>query len=201
MATNFPGPYEIRLFYTLSISTVTIQHEARYNLVLTTPPAPGTLFSAIDALDGNSVVRALDTWIDAWAALMQPLFSNTAGVSSLDYCELWEYAPASFDATFISTYALGLPGTTAAAAVAAAQNMIVFRTSNGGVMKLNFMETVIGPGAPDTLPFLNAPLDAIADYVVAGTSLWRGRDDGIPFACIALYPGTNEAIFKKRFRP
>jgi len=33
MTIHYPGPYEIRLFYTITGGTGVIQHEARYNCV------------------------------------------------------------------------------------------------------------------------------------------------------------------------
>ena len=200
MATNFPGPYEIRLYYTTIVAAVAIQHSARYNLRLATDPDPGTAFADIDALRRDDSPFALDGEIDDWVTLMQGIYNNSTGVSSIDYAELWGYEPESFDAHFISTYPINVAGSVATSITAYGQAIVTFRTTLGGIMKLNFMECVIGIGGIDTLPFSNANLDTLADAVVAGTVPWMARDNGYPFACIALYPGQSEALFKRRVR-
>lgn len=201
MALNFPGPYELRIFYSVAIGGfATLPHVARYNLRVDGNPAPGTAFADIDALRRDDSPFPLDSETDDWVDLIKGLWNSSAG-NSIDYAELWKYTPESFDATFISTYPIAVTPTSAQANANAGQVIVTFRTSGGGVMKLNFMETILAAALPDTLPFANATLDAIADAVVAGTSPWLGRDGTYPFACIAAYAGQSEAIFKKRFRP
>jgi len=132
--------------------------------------------------------------------LIDGLYSSSLPPATFDYCELWKYVPESFDASFVSTYDIGVEGATAAATVSSQQTIVTFRSTLGGIMKLSFMETVITTVARDTLPFDNATLDSVADAVVAGTVPWMARDGGYPFACIAAYPGQNEALFKRRNR-
>lgn len=200
MTIHYPGPYEIRLFYTVTGGTGVIQHEARYNLRVAGDPDPGTPFADIDALRRDDSPFALDGEIDDWIALIDGLYSSNLPMVTFDYCELWKYVPESFDASFVSTYDIGVEGATAAATVSSQQTIVTFRSTLGGIMKLSFMETVITTVARDTLPFDNATLDAVADAVVAGTVPWMARDGGYPFACIAAYPGQNEALFKRRNR-
>lgn len=200
MALNFPGPYEVRLFYTVTGNTAVLQHEARYNVRVDGTPAPGTPFSDIDVLRRDDSPFALDGEIDDWVALIDGLFTSTGTATTIDFAELWKYEAESFDAEFVSTYPIAVNGASGTSAVQAGQVIITFRTTLGGIMKLNFMETVVASGVRDTLPFADATLDAIADATVAGTVPWMGRDGGYPFACIAMYPGQNEAIFKRRNR-
>jgi len=200
MAINFPGPYEVRLYYSTSYSIGgVIQHSQRLNCIVDGTPAPGTAFADVDVLRRDGSPFALDSEVDDWVAAMQGFYSNGAG-NSFDYAELWKYEPESFDASFVSAYSIALPGTSATVINQAGQAIVTFRTIGGGVMKLSFMETVLGTGSRDTLPFANAAMDALADSVVAGTFPWIGRDGTYPFACIALFPGANEALFKRRFR-
>jgi len=200
MALNFPGPYEVRLYYSSNYSVGgIIQHSQRLNVIIDPEPDPGDLFSTISAIRRDGSPFALDGEVDDWVAAMQPFYPNAAG-NSFDYAELWKYEPESFDASFVSTYPIALAGTSASVVNQTGQAIVTFRTLGGGVMKLSFMESVVGVGVRDTLPFANAALDALADSVVAGTFPWVGRDGTYPFACIALFPGNNEAVFKKRFR-
>lgn len=201
MALNFPGPYEVRLFYTTNLITVPLQHQARYNVYVDGDPDPGTAFADIDVIRRDGSPFALDGEVDDWVDLMKGLYNSTAGIGVIDYAELWKYEPESFDASYISTYPIAVTGTSATAQSPYTQVIVTFRTNLGGIMKISFLETIITQGAVDTLPFANATLDAMADALVAGTVPWVGRDGGYPFACIAAYPGQNEALFKKRVRP
>lgn len=200
MALNYPGPYGLRMFYSTIVSNVIIQHVAQYNIDLVEDPAPvGDPFSGYTAITRDAANMALDDYCDAWVALLRPIFSNAAG-NTIDYFELWRYEPESFDATFLSSYSIGLAGTSASALVVAAQDVWTWRTGEGGVMKLNFMETVHVAGVADTPPLASAPLIAIYDFVIGPDNAFIGRDGGMPFAMIARYPGQNEALFKQRFR-
>lgn len=200
MALNFPGPYEIRLYYTVVLSSVALTHSQRLNLRVAGTPTPGTLFSDIDALRRDDSPFALDGEVDDWVALIDGLYHNGAGATSFDYAELWKYEPESFDASFISTYDIAVPGASVTANNAAGQTIMTFRTLEGGVMKLSFMETNIFYAARDTPPYSNTTAEAIRAACVAGTVPWMGRDGSYPFAAIALYPGQNEATFKRRYR-
>lgn len=201
MALNFPGPYEIRLFYSVPFSGfTTLQHVARYNLRVEGTPDPGTPFSGINALRRDDSPFALDGEIDDWVTLIKGLWSSAA-LTTIDYAELWKYEPLSFDASFVSAYSIAETATSASANANSGQVIVTFRTAGGGIMKISFMETILAAALPDTLPFTNATLDAVADAVVAGTVPWLARDGTYPFACIAAYAGQNEAVFKKRFRP
>lgn len=171
----------------------------RLNCDVDGSPAPGDPFSGIDVLRRDGTPFALDSEVDDWVDLIKLLFNSGAG-NTIDYAELWKFTPGTFDAAFVSTYPIAVAGTSGSGTVPAGQVIVTFRSQLGGVMKLNFMETVIAQTTPDTLPFANAGLDAIADAVVAGTVPWMARDNGYPFACIAAYPGVNEALFKRRYR-
>lgn len=199
---NFPGPYEIRLFYTTTPTGVTpIQHSARYNCNLLTSPVPGTVFSAIQIVLRSGATASLSTYMDAHAARMQPLYPSAAN-NTIDYAELWHYTPGTFEAEFVSVYPINLPGTNAGTATGSAQQIITYRTMEGGIMKMSFMEMAASAGGvPDTPPFAVAGLEAIQLFTVGNANGFIGRDTSYPFATIAVYPGQNEALFKKRFRP
>ncbi|HET8669986.1 MAG TPA: hypothetical protein VFM05_04985, partial [Candidatus Saccharimonadales bacterium] len=147
----------------------------------------------------SGAAPTLAAYCDAWVALLRPIYSSGAG-NTIDLFELWKYAPESFDATFISSYAVGLAGTSGSTVVTAGQDIFVFRTGEGGVMKLNFMESVNVVGAPDTPPLASAALIAIYDFILGSGNAFIGRDGAMPFAMTARYPGTNEALFKRRLR-
>ena len=198
MTINYPGPYEVRIIYTTSVSSVPLVHTQHLNVRLESDPVPGTPFSGINALRRDDSPFDLAGEVDDWVNLFKVIISSGGG-NTIDYAELWKYEEESFDASFVSTYPINVAGTSGGGVVTAGQVVVTFRTMEGGIMKLNFMESIITAGARDTLPFANAGLDAIADAVVAGTVPWLGRDTSYPFACIAMYPGQNEKLFKIRY--
>lgn len=200
-ALNYPGPQQIRLFYTTTPLTFQpMQHVAKYNIQVSAGSVvPGTLFAALTvALRGGGSL-ALNTYIDNWVALFRPLLSSNAN-NTVDYAELWQYEPLSFNGSFVSAYAINLAGTTAIAAVPSGQCIITYRTIEGGIMKQEFMETTLGGSATDTPPFADARYEAIQVFTSGLTNGWLGADTSYPFATRALFPGSNEALFKKRFR-
>lgn len=202
MALNFPGPHELRFFYSATVNSVLINHVHRVNLLAGDGSLgldPGTPFDEIFYLTpaGSSDPATLDTLCDDYALDWAAFMNNTSGIG---YAELWEYDDLSFDAHFISTYLISQAGLSATPHVPAGQIMITFRTSLGGVMKLNFMETIIPAGASDTGTIGNADVEDLVSKVEAGTYPWLGRDNGWPFARIGMYPGQNEALFKRRYR-
>jgi hypothetical protein len=199
MTINFPGPYEIRMFYTCSVGVTTLQHEARYNLNLETEPTPGDEFGAINALERSGAPVDLAVYVEAWVDLFLALYVSTACVVS--HAELWRYEAGTFSADFISAYDIAEAGVGGSNLVPGGQYIMTFRTLEGGIMKLNFLETVIATGSTDTPPFANAAAEAIRLHVLSVDNVWLARDTSYPFASIAAYPGINEAIFKRRFRP
>jgi hypothetical protein len=193
---NYPGPYEVRLNYTVSASSVVLSHQQRLNVRISGTPTPGEIFPNIDALRRDDTPVALDEEVDDWVALLQPLFSN---LTTFVNAELWKYEALSFESSFVGVYTIGLAGTSGTAQPAG-QAIMTFRTNEGGIMKISLMECNIAPAVSVTYPNLSVAGKALADAVQFGTSPWLARDTSYPFAFIALHPGQNEVLFKKRFR-
>jgi hypothetical protein len=188
------------LFYTTTPPTFQpIVHTARYNIDLDAAYAPGLAFSAMGIKRRSGTPTGLDAYVDAWIALVQVLYSTNAN-NTLDFVELWKYAPLSFNADFMSVYAVNLAGTTALGATPAHQSILTFRTLEGGLMKMSFMETVSTGNNVDTPPLASAGLEAIQTFVVSTGNGFLAADTSYPFACRAHLPGQNEALFRKRYR-
>lgn len=194
MAINYPGPFEVRLFYTVN----TLQHEQRLNLALSSPPSPGDLFSAITAVYGDTTTDTLDNAVDDWVGIMRPLINSAGG--TFDFAELWEYEPESFEANFVSSYSIGLAATGGGSVVTAGQMIFVFRTREGGIMKINVLEGNRATGVPLTFGGLSPNEQLLVTAITSGATPWMGRDTSYPFSFSRAFPGQNEAIFKKRFR-
>lgn len=194
MALNFPGPYEMRFFYTVD----NLQHVQKINCDVVGTPVVGEDSANITLQTKDSVGVNMETAADAYGALWQDFFDDTA--ATLDRVELWRYAAESTDATYISSYDLALDGESVVGEYKAAQQVTLsFRTQEGGIMRLVYLETpltfnVVRPIQPATA------LKAMADYVVASDTWMLARDTSYPVVGISEAGGENEAIWRKRYR-
>lgn len=198
---NYPGPYQLWIYYTTAIGTVTIQHVQKLNLDIDVAPDPGDAFSTITPVYRAGVTPdTLNLVVDVWVNSMKTLYASGGGLNTIDRAELWSIAPLSSDGTFISSYPINVTGTSGSGIVSANQDILTFRTTAGGVMKVVFMETVNLVGITDTGAFASAGEEALAVGLEAGDFPFIGRDGGYPFARIGRYPGQNERLFKLRNR-
>lgn len=197
MALNYPGPYEVRIYYDVAIGTKTLSHVQRVNVSPLAAVNPGDEFSTIDVDTKSGIGNALDTIVDGWIAALQPLYG--AAEADFNFAELWAYAPNSFDATFISAYGIGLPGT-GSASLAGGQWIASFRTIEGGSMKISLMETNVAAGPKRAYAGLSANEQAIVNYVQASTGAFLARDTSFPLTFTNVFPGQNEKTFKQRYR-
>lgn len=199
MAINFPGPYELRIFYTVAVSGgLTLTHSQRLNVALTADPDPGTAFGLITVNRGGASTDTLETVLNEWIALVRTIY-NTSN-TSFTLAELWKYEAQSFEASFVSAQDISLGGSAAGGNVVTGQAIFTFRSAEGGVLKVNFMESILASGNKLQYAALSADGKAIVDYIIAVDGPFLARDTSQPFAFIATYPGQNEALFKKRFR-
>jgi len=204
MAINYPGPYELRIKYTpTSLTTPLLQHIQRLNIALVETAAQGDTFANYDIKDkaGDTTI-ALSVVVEDWLTKLMASYPNTVDVDSV---ELWKYPTAqSFDAVFWSAYTpTANVGTSGGAIQAAQQNIYVFRTQEGGIMKLSPMETVQPAGAPEAYASMEAYQTAIVDFILDGdgatyTAPFLGRDTSYPFAFNQMFPGQNEKLWKER---
>jgi hypothetical protein len=200
MTLNFPGPYQLRFHYTTANSSFAAKgHTQKLNINLSPDPAPGTPFSGITALNGVGGTQALNALVDAYLNLVKAIYANAAN-NTWDYVELWKYDPGTFDASFVSVYNTAVAGTSASPMNTANEQIMTFRTLEGGVMRVHYEESVKSIGVADSAPFADAALEAIRAYIGDTPKPFLGADTSYPFATIALYPGQNEALFKNRFR-
>lgn len=200
MAINFPGPYELRIFYAVDGPRNPKTHVQRNNLVLSDDPVPGTeTFDEIDVVLRNSTTQTLDVVTDEWVDLIRELYADGGDVVFTN-AELWRYEPGTFLATFIAGYALSLDGVSTANTLIASQEIYTFRTQEGGIMKVSLMETVQSPGPPVLFSDLHPSRQAIVAYLLAVDSPFIARDTSPPIAFMKMFPGQNESTFKWRHR-
>ena len=204
MAINFPGPYEIRIFYTCTATPGgALQHEMRLNMQLNADPDPGETFENISVVTGANLTVDLDVVVEEWLTTLAPVYSTS---TSFDFVELWHYpTPQSFESEFVSVYSPTVDaGSAGGNTVPASQGIYTFRTLEGGIMKVSTMETTHAPAARQTYPNMGGASQDIVDYVLEGGSIagqrFLARDTSYPFASIAYFAGQNEALFKQRYR-
>jgi hypothetical protein len=195
MALNFPGPYGLRLFYTVD----SLAHKAEYNIDLVSSPDVGTPFDEIFAVSRGAGDYRLDNLVDDWIGVIDNLFS--AADSTFDYVELWRYVPDSFETVYISTYSIGVAGASPSAHTGASQRVFTFRTTEGGIMRVMLLETPFG-SIPGITPYgdLTGSNQALMDFVVSGANCFLGRDTSYPIVPLRLLTGQNEKTFRQRYR-
>jgi len=199
MAVNYPGPYEVRIFYTVDTSPGgPLVHQYRYSVELDGDPAPGDLFNTIQVyLSGGSTI-GLHTSTLAVVNVIEDMLSSAD--ATIDYAELWRYTTGSFEATYVSSYSIGLPGTSAGTTWPGLSLINTFRTTNGGLMKTVLLDVTGVPNVPTPYGDLTGALLAWADHVIDDTlSPYVARDGGRPFVCLRSFSGENEKIFKIRY--
>lgn len=194
MTINYPGPYTIKLFYTISGR----DHAQELNLDLDGTPNPGDDFSTIDVVTRDLQAVTLDTYVDTWVGLLQPFISQTS--TNFDRAELWSYAAQSFDGTFISAYDVGLPGTFVGTTVIAGELIWTFRTVEGGIMRITIEEPVSTPGESQSYSEMGGTSQDLVDFVLGSGNAWLGRDTSQPISALKLHPGQNERAWKKFYR-
>ena len=199
MVQNFPGPFELRFSFTALAATDPLSHTQRLNLDLTSDPAPGTAFLDIDVVTRGGVATPdLETVVEAWLTLIAPRFET---LTTFGIVELWKYSPLSFESTFISSRNPSkATGDDASATVKANQEIYTLRTVEGGIYRMNLMETV--EPSVIVLAFTTgiAEVDAIFNFITSSVNWILARDTSYPFSSLNYLPGQNEKSFRQRFR-
>lgn len=199
MVQNFPGPYELRLTMTALAASDPLRHTQRLNLQLTATPSPGDAFNNINAVTrGGTATPDLAAAVEAWLTLIAPRFATLTVFGAV---ELWKYQPLTFEANFISAYnPTKVAGNNANPTVKSNQEIYTFRTLEGGIMRINLLETVRAVGLVQPYPTANTSADAIFDFITGSTNWILARDTSYPFASMNFLPGQNEKSFRQRFR-
>jgi hypothetical protein len=195
MVLNFPGPYQVRLNYTVDGR----KHQQRLNVDETSGAVSGLPFASYDLATFGAADVDLQVAVDNWISLIDNIF-NTAATAFID-AELWKFTPGGNDAVFWASYTIGETGAGGGAAITDGQARMSFISQEGGTMFLDFMESTEGPAPTDSFPFPDASVDAIADFVIGATNWILAKDTSYPVAARFWNPGINEALFKKTNRP
>lgn len=199
MVQNFPGPYVVEIFYSVNQTPGgVLTHVARMNCNLVSAPAVGTTFDNISVVPRSAANKTLDTAVDELVAVLQPLHDQTR--TSIINADLYSVAPQSNDRTYISSYAIGLPGSSGGAAQPAAQHCLSFKTQEGGTMRFYVLESQSTFVGRDDAPITSPDWNALAAYIV-GTGGWLiGYDTSYPIVFRRWLGGQDERVFRQRYR-
>lgn len=193
MAENFPGPYELRIQYDTQLTYG--RHIQRLNIDLTADPEPGpTTFAELTVVKnvGNT---PLNTAVEAYLTLFRQMFNTAVDIGPIT---LWKYTPLTYESTFVTVYEpVIVSGTSGSATQQAGQAIITFYTEEGGILKLNFMESTHAHAADQAFPTNVSVVNNIADFVTGDDGFFIGRDTSRVLARKGWFPGINEALWKK----
>lgn len=202
---NYPGPYELRIDYTPYFGSGNVfGRQQRLNVDIVEPANQALTFDQYNFRDIDGVTsNALDDLVEDWLTLQNALFNNG---TTIDGVELWKYPTAqSTDAVFWAAYQpTANLGTSASDSLDAGQNILSFTSQEGGTMKVIQMESILQPGQPVGRANLVAAVEAVVDFVLNGDGVNYGapflaRDTSYPIKFNKMFPGVNEAAWKKRF--
>jgi len=197
---NFPGPFQLRVFYTVDpAGGGAMDHVLALNLALASPPNPGTAFADINVTARIVADHPLSTVTDELVGYLREL--SSLADCTFTHAELWVYEDLAFNAAFVSTYNVNLAGIVVADGEPAAQDIYVFRTYEGNLMKGYTQEFCSTPGPSITYPNLAQVTQDLVDYFIDDNhSFFLARDTSYPLAFLKLHPGSSESIFKRRNR-
>lgn len=200
MTLNFTGPYQIRVFYDVSPSAYAeLRHVVRFNVDLSDVPVPGTEFGDIDCLRRVGTPVPLQTVVDSFVVVLADI--SSLADCAISHAELWKYAAGTEQATYVSTYSIGVAGTVESPGVVSWQTIWSFRSLEGGIMKIYVMEGTSTSRDRKTYTDLSDEEKDFADWFVEATGTFAlAKDTSYPHAFLRMSPSENEAVFRKRFR-
>lgn len=197
--TNYPGPFELRIYYQTAQGAASTNSQFRVSLDLASDPGPGLNFDdyAVKRRDLSS--EDLGTLTDELVTILRPFFNSAS--ASLINAELWKYEVGTYNAQFYASYTLGLAGTSGSSTQAWNQVVITFRSTSGGSARLTLMQTVKVTNVTDPYPFADTQAADLAAWAVGAQSWVLARDGGYLHSPKNYMSGQNEHLFKVTNRP
>lgn len=194
MPSNFPGPYVVEVDYNVD----QIIHHLTWNVTCDVDPPPGENPANIYLVNRGGATTLIAAAISTYLSSIAPLYhtSTTFGTATL-----WKITPLTNIRTYITSFGVGVPGTSAAVYNPAQQLTLTYRTQEGGIMRQTFMEPSYVSNLREPLSGVaNTAIQAMRDNTLAGTNVLLARDTSYPIAPLNVSSGQNEVIFRKRFR-
>lgn len=194
---GYPGPWQMRINYTVVTAVGTRQHVLRMNMDVDTPPDAGSDFDQYDLISRAGLFYNAETWADAFAAVMAAIYKTT---STLVNAELWKFESGTNNGAFQSAYDLSVAGTSASDIFLNGQGVLSTRCQDGGIAYLHFMESIAVAASRYTYASAGTAIKDIWDLITANSSPLIGRDASYAFSPLFWMPGQNEHWFKETYR-
>lgn len=134
------------------------------------------------------------TYMTSLINLIKPLY-NTA--TDFTLAEFYYMEEIDSDPQFVHGINPALSGTSATANTSMAQQVLTFRTYEGGIWKLFLMEAVITVNVVTSWPFAVGAVKTLADHLISTGSAVVGRDGGYPLVPLRSITKTNDALRKR----
>ena len=200
MALNYPGPYQLRIFYTADATPGgDLAHRMAFNIDCDPAPDPGDLFPDITVKLLGGGTNDLDTLVSAFIVECKPFFHATDSIFT--HAELWKVEEDTFNMTYLTSRTLAVSPTGATAIIPASQMIYTFRSIEGGIMRVDFLDTIVVPSVKLTYAAMTADQKDIVDMILSPAGgFFLARDTSFPLICLGLFIGQSEAVFKKRYR-
>lgn len=190
---NYPGPYEMEFSYEVD----SIIHKTRHNMDVTSEPNLGDPFNNISLLTKSGGTINADTFAIAFFDVWKLLYpADTTMVEAT----LWKYEVGTHAKDFISTYPIGQVGQAASAWTSMQQAIWTFRSNQGGIMRVDLLESISGGYDQRTYSEMTATEQLMADLITGSTSPVMARDNGYAFSVLRLHYSKNNALERKRTR-
>lgn len=194
MASNFAGPYSIEITYIVDL----IEHKHSVNCDVQGTPSAGDAPATITLETKDAVGIGMQTAVNDYVTDIAG-FYNTS-VDFIGYT-LWKHTPLTDIKTFISADSLAISGTSGSATRVAGQLTMSYRTQEGGIMKLVFLETIFTDDNQISLSGWTNSNAVSIGATLLGVGGWvLARDTSYPIASLRASFGENERVFKKRYR-
>lgn len=194
MPTNYTGPYAIEFEYIVEDQS----HKQLISCDTQGTPVAGCDPSTVTLETKDTVGVDMQTAVQAYIDEVVGFYDS--GVSFIGYT-LWKYTALSEVRTFITSDTLGDVGLSGGPSRLAGQTTLSFRTQEGGIFKLVYLETIFTDDNQISLGgWGNANAIAIVAMVTATNTWFLAKDTSYPISALRASFGENERVFKKRYR-
>lgn len=194
---NYPGPWQMRWFYTCTFLSVEYIHVATINVDVDTPPEAGSDFDQYDLISRSGLFYNAETFSDAVVAEARELIKTDA---SFDRCELWLYEDGTENAAFQSVLDIAVAGLSGSGVVEDSQAIWSMRSQSGGHSYFELFHGTSPAGPKLAYASCAADVQEMFDVLTALASPALARDGGYLFSPLYFLPGRSEHYFKKRNR-
>lgn len=192
---NVSGPYQIE-FQLVGWTSPTREHVMRFNVIALGSPAPGTAPTLINVQKmggGTGTLQAVADQLWSFVRLSFPAVVVCAGYT------LWRFPDVTEARDFITAGSVATPAGASGSVQVAQQTTLTFRSANGGILKVVFLESNSSGDArvalvPNTL---GSSFQRLAAYMMSADNVALADDDGFPITPLRISQGQNERIWRK----